>query len=268
VFLPLIGPVDRLSRLVVPDDADEEKPFGPRYITDEPIEGLALATGQSLRELLRLSEIVRSMLADMWRALETNDEQLARRVQERDDEVDILDQRIKKYLAHVAGREGDQDERGEIIRQLRYLTELETIGDVIDKNLAELAAKRVRYGMVFSKEGWAELDRFHRMVAENLLIAETAFATRDRQLAEKLIRHKQHLSHFERSLSDRHFDRLKAGDTQTHESSSVHLDLLTHLKRINSAVTHVAYAIVDSTNGDVPAAGRKPKRAGRKSSRD
>jgi len=47
-------------------------------------------------------------------------------------------------------------------------------------------------------------------------------------------------------LRDNHFKRLRQGQSQSFESSAVRLDILTHLKRINSCVTHVAYAIVQN----------------------
>jgi len=169
---------------------------------------------------------------------------LAEQVQQRDDQVDLLDSEIKRFLVRLCGLEGDPDQTGEAMRQLRYLSELETIGDVIDKNLAELVIKRARKEIDFSPEGWGELDDFYRKVYENIIIAETAFTTRDRMLARQLLRHKQRISEYERELRDRHLDRLRSGRSQTHESSAIHLDLLTHLKRINSCVTHVAYAII------------------------
>lgn len=246
VFLPLVTPLHRAVCALVPEPADgRAQAFGPRYIADGPVEGLSLATGQSLREILRVSDIVRAMLKDLWQALVNRDADAARDIQKRDDQVDLLDAEIKRFLAELAQREGDQDETGEILRQLSYLTELETIGDVIDKNLAELVVKRAREQVEFSAEGWRELDDFYHKVAENLLIAETAFTTRDQELARQLLRHKEALSAYERKLRDRHFQRLRHGQRQSHESSAVHLDLLTHLKRINNHVTHVAYAIVD-----------------------
>ncbi len=245
IFLPLIGPLNRLTdRLVPAPPLGEPEKFGPRYINAGRIESLALATGQSMREIMRVAEIVRSMLNDLWRALRTNDQALAAAVSERDDQVVLLDNEIKRYLTRLSSLEGEQDDFGEQMRQLRYLNELETIGDVIDKNLSELVVKKVRQNIDFSTEGWGELDDFYHKVVENMLIAETAFATRDRMLAQQLIRHKEKLNDYERELRDRHFARLKAGLTQSHESSAVHLDILTHLKRINSSVTHVAYAIL------------------------
>ena len=140
------------------------------------------------------------------------------------------------------------------MRQLRYLAELETIGDIVDKNLSELVLKKIRLGTQFSKDGRAELEDFFRKVAENVVIAETAFTTRDQTIAQQLLRHKERIDQCERELRDRHFARLNEGLVESHETSAIHLDLLTHLKRINSHVTHVGYAILQDTQSKHTAA--------------
>ncbi|QNN20833.1 Na/Pi cotransporter family protein [Planctomycetales bacterium ZRK34] len=246
VGLPLVVRMSRLAELLSPAPPQTEKPaFGPRYInTRGPVDSIALALGQSRQEILHMSEIVRGMLADMWRALKANDERLVRDVAHRDDHVDLLDEELKRYLTRVIGSDTDNDEAAEQMLQLRYTADLETIGDIIDKNLCELAHKKIELGVVFSPEGWAELDDFFNKVLENLQIAETAFVTRDHQLADQLIRHKQRLHTYAQELRDRHFTRLNAGLAEAHETSAIHLDLLTHLKRINSAVSHIGFAVI------------------------
>ena len=81
-----------------------------------------------------------------------------------------------------------------------------------------------------------------------MVIAESAATTRDALLARQLCRNKEELDAMERELRDRHFDRLKAGLSESHETSAIHLDLLTYLRRINSHLTHIAYAILESTD--------------------
>ena len=85
------------------------------------------------------------------------------------------------------------------------------------------------------------------MVAENLLIAEVSFNNRDRALAQQLLRHKERLGEYERELRDKEFARLRNHAVADFENSSIYLDILTHLKRINSHVTYVAYAILKET---------------------
>jgi phosphate:Na+ symporter len=214
VGLPSVGIVTRLmERLVPPPAPGTRKSFGPRYISGGPIGGVALALGQSLREITHVSEIIRGMLRDIWTALKTSDEKLAREVAERDDRVDLLDTEIKRFLTRLAKEESGDYDADEQMCQLCYLTELETLGDIIDKNLTELVLKKIRIGAEFSKEGAEELEDFYEKVVENVVIAETA--------------------------------RLNAGLAESHETSAIHLDVLTHLKRVNSCVSHVAFAILE-----------------------
>lgn len=258
VGLPLVGPVTDLAKRVVPPPPPGRRVFGPMYISAGPIGSVALAMGQSQREITHMSEIIRSMLQDAWQALRTNDDALAREVAARDDEVDLLESEIKRFLTRLARDVEGEFDADEQMRQLRYLSELETIGDIVDKNLSELVVKKVRIGAEFSREGAAELEGFYRMVAENVVIAETAFSTRDRILAQQLLRHKERVDQLERELRDRHFARLNAGLAESYETSAIHLDLLTHLKRINSCVTHVAYAILQDTRPPPPPAPAMP----------
>lgn len=254
VGLPLIGVIDRLAGLMVPLSLSTGKNgFGPRYINTGPIDSVSVALTQSMREIVHVAEIVRGMLGDLWKALKTDDEQLAFAVGQRDDQVDLLDTQIKRFLTRQQVFQGDTGNPAEQMRQLRYLNELENVGDMIDKNLSELVAKKVRLGADFSAEGWRELDDIYGKVVENMLVADAVFTTRDPVLAQQLLRNKERLNQYERELRDRHFARLKEGLAESHETSAIHLDILTHLKRINSCVSHAAYAILQDTQVAAPA---------------
>jgi phosphate:Na+ symporter len=256
ILLPLTGFLALLAEQLIPartPDAEEET-NGCRYITAGTIDGSNLALGQSMREILRVADIVRGMGEDLWKALRNDDEQLVRKVSERDNLVDRLDSDIKGFLTRLDSHALDPDQAAERMRQLRYLSELENIGDVIDKNLCELALKKIRLKLTFSKEGWAELDDLDRLISENMLIADAAFHTRDRALAEKLLRHKEHIDRRVRDLRDRHFARLADGPNEPPQTSAVHLDLLTNLRRINSHASHVAFAILQEMSMKSPVA--------------
>ncbi len=224
--------------------AGDAPAFGPRYINNSQLDEVSIATRQSLREILRVAEIAREMLEDLWVALRENDLQRIKTISERDDEIDLLDRDIKRYLTRLVTAESDPQIADEQMRQLNVLSEIETIGDIIDKNLCELVAKKVKMNLAFSEQGWEELNEFYQMVLENMVIAETAFQLHDPLMAQKLLRHKEHINNYERQLRERHFGRLNKGMAESHETSAIHLDLLTHLKRINSCVSHVAYSIL------------------------
>src|SRR5581483_10984011 len=111
------------------------------------------------------------------------------------------------------------------------IANLEEIGDVIEKNLMELADKKIRGGHVFSQQGWMEIKDLHAMVVENL---ELALSAHDDAIAEKVIRHKSRINLLERQLRQTHIGRLHEGLPESIDTSSLHLDLLANLKRANS----------------------------------
>jgi len=129
---------------------------------------------------------------------------------------------------------------------ISFSINLEHVGDIIDKNLVELAQKKITLQVDFSKEGWGELDGYFQKVLGNFEIAVSAFASQDKNLAEQLLRHKQHINELERELRNRHFRRLREGLKESFETSAIHLDVLTNLKSINSHLTAVAYPILEN----------------------
>jgi len=71
------------------------------------------------------------------------------------------------------------------------------------------------------------------------------FLTRDPDLARQLIDAKVEVRRLESRSAQRHLARIRAQRTQTLESSTLHLDILRDLKRINSHLASVAYSILE-----------------------
>src|SRR5206468_1207431 len=103
---------------------------------------------------------------DVWRALRHDDERLARQVSDRDVHVDRLEVEIKRFLARLDAHSLDPDQASERLRQLQYLSELETIGDLVDRNLCMLVRKKVRRRIALPADAWADLEDLDRRIAE------------------------------------------------------------------------------------------------------
>jgi phosphate:Na+ symporter len=252
LILPSVGVISAIAEWLIPmgtqtliDESD------PLYLGPQSLDTGNLALSQSMREILRVADIVRSMNDDVWRALRDNDAELVRQVSQRDNKVDKLEGEIKKFLSKLASHSLDSDLSAERLRQLQYLSELESIGDLIDKNLCELVLKKIRKKITFSNSVWEHLDRLDQNISENLRLADAAFHTRDREMAAKLLRHKDQIDKRVRSLRDSYLDHL--GDTRdqadSHDVISVLLDLMTNLRRVNSHASHVAFAILPASGG-------------------
>jgi phosphate:Na+ symporter len=132
-----------------------------------------------------------------------------------------------------------------------FTINLEQIGDIIDKNLCELAAKKIKRRYQFSPEGAAEIANFHKRVVDSLQAAFGIFMTSDVEAAHKLLREKTELRKAQLEAADRHFDRLREGRPESLETTSLHLDILSDLKRIHSHICSVAYPVLEAA-GELP----------------
>jgi phosphate:Na+ symporter len=105
-----------------------------------------------------------------------------------DNIVDKLDDAIKLYVTKLTRDSLDDREGRRAMEIVSFTINLEHIGDIIDKNLCELAAKKIKRRYQFSPEGAAELTAFHKRVCEGLQAAFGIFMTGDVAAAKKLIR--------------------------------------------------------------------------------
>ena len=69
-------------------------------------------------------------------------------------------------------------------------------------------------------------------------------AAGDDELARKLIRHKEGVREKERELKQAHIQRLHMGLRESIDTSAIHLDVLSNLKRINSHICDIAYTML------------------------
>jgi phosphate:Na+ symporter len=246
VFLPLTGPVAALCRRLLPSKAVAEDPGTPRHldpnVLDTPAEALACA----LRETLNLGDRVADMLRQTMEVFEKSDPKAVRAIENADNAVDKLYEAIKLYLIQVSRSDLGEEEGRRYIEILTFTTNLEHIGDIIDKNLMELAAKKIKNRYAFSAEGLAELKAFHARVLENLRLALNVFTTRDLALARRLVAEKTAMREAESKAADSHFARLRQGRTESMETSSIHMDVIRDLKRINGHLASVAYPILEA----------------------
>jgi phosphate:Na+ symporter len=247
VALPLLGLLAKLVTRLLPEPvsnvADRRTPrhLDPSVL-DTPSEALACA----MRETLAMGDIVLDMLRRALSAIEGNDMKAVKDVEKADNDVDALHEAIKLYLIRASKADMGQEDSRRYVEVLTFTTNLEHIGDIIDKNLMELAAKKIKKRYAFSPEGLAELRVFHGRVLEHMRLALNVFATRDVALARRLLREKTTMRTAEFEASDKHFARLKEGRAQSIETSSIHLDIVRDLKRINSHLTSVAYPILEA----------------------
>jgi phosphate:Na+ symporter len=252
-FIGLLGPLAWLLERLFPARKDAADPASPRYLDETALETPSLALADAARETLRMGDVVEVMLRQVMTALMTNDRALVREVSRMDNVVDKLDEAIKLYVTKLTRGSLDEREGHRAMEIISFTINLEHVGDIIDKNLAELAGKKIKRKFQFSSEGAEELAAFHKRIVESLRIALGVFMSGDVKEARKLIAEKALLRNAELAAAERHLERLRAGRPETLETTSLHLDVLRDLKRIHSHICSVAYPVLEAA-GEMTAA--------------
>jgi phosphate:Na+ symporter len=244
LLLPFTNLFAGLIEKWFPEKKDEAEEFKPKHLNPAMLRSPSLALAQATREAIRMAEIVQDMLKMSLPAIMECDLALIEKVENMDDRVDLLDRGIRFYLTQLGKEQLSPREASRQMEVLAVISNLESIGDVIDKNLMEIARKKARKCVNFSAEGHKDIEDLHGRVLENLELAMSAFTTGDRAIAERVFRNKARIKDAEREYYRKHIERLESGLSESFETSSIHLDVLTNLKRINTHVTSVVYPLI------------------------
>ena len=245
-FVFVLDGVAGLLVRLLPESARQPDPSVPLYLDEGAISTPSVALACAARETLHMGDVIEAMLKQAMAVLSNNDRKLAAEVSRMDNVVDRLDEAIKLYITKLTRESLDEREGARAMEIIAFAINLEHIGDIVDKNLMELAAKKIKHKYEFSKEGAAELEIFHKRIVENLKFAFSVFINQDVSTARKLIEEKTHLRVAELGSADSHLARLREGRPESIETSSLHLDILRDLKRIHSHICSVAYPVLEA----------------------
>ncbi len=243
VIWPFAGLISEMVVRFVPNAPDKEV-VATRWLDDAALDQPTIALTGASREALAIGDLVETMLALTMKAFRQNDPAPLAEVARLEDRVDHLQQEVKIYLSRLGRNAAEEDRRRSIII-LDYVINLEHSGDIIEKGLTAEVDKKIRHALRFSEEGYRELNAIFLLTQENMRVAQTIFISRDKELARKLMQVKVDIRRMEKELAERHFLRLQDGQADSLHTSSLHLDMLRDLKRVNAHIISVAYPIVE-----------------------
>ena len=247
VFVPLSGRAAALLERLLPEPEPGREPHRLDHLDPALLDRPALALNAATRAMLGLADKVELMLRETILTFDETDGRRIKEVAALENEVDDTQEEIKLYLAHLMQGELTPQESAQVLEAVLFTTNLEHIGDIIDKGLLRLAAKKQKQQLQFSADGWADIQAFHALIAEQMRRALAVFVSRDATVARDLVAQKDRLREEEMKATERHFRRLRDGLPETIETSALHLDVLRDLKRINAHLTTVAYPILENT---------------------
>ncbi len=206
----------------------------------------SLAISCAAREALYQADMVETMLRGMLEVIRKDDLALAEALRKMDDTVNELYSTIKYYLTKISREALDEHESRRWTDIISFTINMEQIGDIIERVLLDIEDKKIKPRRQFSEAGMAEIVELHERLTDNLRLGMSVFLNGDVRDAQKLLEEKARFRDLERAYASSHLGRLSANTLQSQETSSLHIDLISDLKRINSHICSIAYPILDS----------------------
>jgi len=245
IFVFFTDRIAAIAERLLPAKPTDEDPAKPRYLDASAIFTPALAISLAAREALRIGDVVEQMLAGMLTVLKTNDRPLAERLRKMDDVVDELYTAVKLYLTQISREALDEAEGRRWADIVSFTINLEQIGDIVERILTDLEDKKIEKGRNFSEAGMGEICDLHARLIANLRLGLSVFLNGDLKSAQELLAQKVLFRDLERAYANSHLGRLAGNTIDSIETSSLHLDLIADLRRINSHICSVAYPILE-----------------------
>jgi len=241
IFLILLDPAGNILKFLVVETKKgilKSDRLDPSFL-DAPAIGL----GQALKEILYMADKTIKMLEDAIKVYEKKDIVLRKETIQADDEIDTIEETVTSYLSKLNPEEMDEDLRTMQVGFLTTTAELEHVGDIISKNLMNYAKKQIDEGMGFSTEGFSEIKEFHNFVLNTLRMAISSLTTRDKNLVQEVLKRRETAINMAKKFEVKHLERLHRGLKESLETSTIHLDILSDLERINFHATEIGNVV-------------------------
>jgi phosphate:Na+ symporter len=246
LMLPTVNVMARFCNWLLPDHQLDNGVAKPRHLDMTALDTPSLALNNAVRETLRIGDLVETMLGHFLAVLRGPQPLAAKELRRLGDDVDALYSAVKLYLAQVPGEAlGDHDRRrwAEIIE---LSVDLQQAADLLERMLGKVQNQKTAQHHSFSENGLQELTEMHQQLVANLRLGLSVFLSGDAHSARQLLREKRRFRAQERRMAHAHVHRLHHQVVQSIETSSLHLELIADMKRLNSLFCSSAYAALES----------------------
>ncbi len=259
-FIPFTVIFAKIIMKIYPDIKDEKDlTIATWHLDDSAIETPAMALDLARSEIARMAKITNRMLDAFIKPFLEEDLGMDRihpqltlmeGIEMREKKIDFLEHRVKSYLLQIGQQQLSDSQVKEVFAMITITSHVESIGDLIERNLIPLIAKKRALDLDFSDEGKDELIRYHTKVCKQISRLKKTFSELDPKRAKKVMTKQAKYKDLEEKYRVSHLQRMRAARQESLKTDEIHIELLELLKRINVYTGEIAKIILDLTEMD------------------
>nr|WP_303649978.1 Na/Pi cotransporter family protein [Desulfobotulus pelophilus] len=249
-FLPFTGFFAWLLLILVPDKKEKDPlPVFTSPLDNAKIVSPDVAVDMARHEIARMAGLLEIMVRDagiLFVARKPRqDEQYPRLtllegLAFRERELDYLDKVTGEFLFRI-GREAITGTQTQTLYAMISITrDLESIGDLLERNVAPLLEKKRALVNSFSDEGREELSIYHTKVLKQLRLLREALTEKDLHKAAEIMGRERKYLDLELQYRIRHLNRIMCQRMESVETHEVHMELMNLMTQVIVYTSNIA----------------------------
>jgi len=250
-LFPMLRVFEKASKKIIKDDPVQEFKY------HEKVEALntaffstpALALRSCYDALLTMFYASRDNISRGLDMLRSYNDKTYKAVQDEEDNIDQLADRVSQYLVQLAGYLTAEEHVEILNHYYKIVNEFERLGDHA-KNIADTAAELHERQTPFSEIALSELEIVEGLINRILDFTEEAFKKRDADAAYKIEPLEEVVDDLVVVLRDNHMTRLAKGKCNVVAGTDF-MDLLGDIERISDICSNIGLATVTRVNPEL-----------------
>lgn len=248
MLAPCIGLIEKICRIIVKDDEEEEELYEEDRLEERFIAHPALAIEQCRITINNMALITRDNICNACALLDGFSDKGFKKVEKKEDIIDRYADKLGTYMVKVTRKELNKQQNAEISKYLHTIEDFERIGDH-GMNIAEAIRDLDQKKLGFTDEAKKELSSLVLAVEDMLTLTAEAFINNDLKLAYSIDPFESVVDDICEKLKLNHVERLKKGNC-TIEAGIAFNDLITDLERIGDHCNNVFISMLEQEMDD------------------
>lgn len=246
VFIPFAGLLEKLACLTVRDKPGEEDDvFTKEDLLDERfLVTPNVAIAQSKEAVVQMGVYAKKNFNAVCKLFEKYDLKEVEKINEREELLDRLEDRVGQYLIKLNDCGLNEDEGRMVTTLFHLISEFERIGDY-SVNICETAGVLYEEEAGFSERANQELTLVNGAISEIIDLAIEATKTMDMEILTQIEPLEEVVDRLVEELKAIHIDRSKKGKCSI-EVGIHFLDILTNVERISDHCSNIAIYLIST----------------------
>jgi phosphate:Na+ symporter len=241
LMLPLTNFLVSIVKKLLPGGEIEIK-RGTEFIDEKLLIAPSIALSQAEKEVLRMARMTYEMLDKAISAILNDEKEAIGKVMEKEEIVDEINETIDRFLDNIQFENLSEKEFKKLAYLKHSITDIERVGDHAN-NLAELAEKKLKEALPYSKDAKEELNTMcmkTKLIYEKALIA---LGDENKEVVKTVWELEDEIDNLQRVFEVNHVRRLE-NKICNPLVGIIFVDILRNLERVADHATNIANAIL------------------------